>query len=117
MLHDTFASDPMADLSAQGWTMLPGSEPGTALRLCLEPCPKGGCVHLQQMAYSPTLGWYRQKSFSLPREMLGDLARLLRVSQCLLPQPASAALPAEATLKFPAAGVSGAGARAATGSD
>jgi hypothetical protein len=74
-----------AELASQGWTMVAGEEAGTALRVRIDTCERGGCVHLEQMAYSPTVGWYRQKMFSLPRSMAGELSRLLRMGECLLP--------------------------------
>lgn len=97
-------------LASEGSAMLPGPEPGTGLRVRVESCVRGGCVHLEQVAYSPTMGWYRQKSFTVPREMIGDLSRMLRMSDCLLPRhekgsatASCPAIPAEAdaeTLPF-----------------
>lgn len=65
--------------------MIPGHEPGRAIRLRLESCPKGGGVHLEQVAYSRTVGWYCERTLSVPRSLLDDLARALRMSNCLLP--------------------------------
>lgn len=77
----------LTELASHGSTMVPGAEAGTAIRIRVESCPKGGCLHLEQMAYSHTLGWYRQKSFQVPRELVGSLAQVLRMGQCLLSQP------------------------------
>lgn len=91
-------ADNWTRLASDGAAMLPGPEPGTGLRIRVESCQRGGCVHLEQVAYSPTMGWYRQKSFTVPREMIGDLSRLLRMSDCLLPrhEKGSAAAPCPA---------------------
>jgi len=75
------------ELACDGMTWLAGERPGTAIRVAVETCPKGGCAHLDQMAHSPTLGWYRQRRFTVPRSMVGDLARLLRMSDCMTSQP------------------------------
>lgn len=83
-------SDLWYELASDGTTMLPGPEPGTAIRVVLESCPRGGSAHLDQMAHSPTLGWYRQRRFTVPRAMLGQMARLLRMGDCLLPETAPA---------------------------
>lgn len=85
MHANTNHADLWQQLAAEGVASLPGAEPGTAVRIVLESCPKGGCAHLDQMAYSPTLGWYRQRRFTVPRDMLGEMARLLRMGDCLMP--------------------------------
>ena len=89
MKRKLFDTNALGDLEEHGAVMLAGREPGTALRVRLESCPKGGCAHIEQMAYSDTLGWYRQRAFSVPRDMIEPLARLLHMSHCLLPQPAT----------------------------
>ena len=95
--HDESNRDLLAELARDGQSMIPGNEPGTALRLTAESCASGGCVHLEQMAYSRTLGWYRQKRFSVPRDMVGALARTLRMADCLMPDtPAGTDEPTDA---------------------
>ena len=64
---------------------LPGSEPGTALRVYVETGPEG-YVRLQQMAYSNGLGWYVQRSMVIPGEMLATLVPQLRKADCLIPR-------------------------------
>jgi hypothetical protein len=75
------------ELASDGTTWLAGADPGTAIRVAVEGCAKGGCAHLDQMAYSPTLGWYRQRRFTVPREMIGELARSLRMCDCVMERP------------------------------
>ena len=41
------------------------------------------------MAYTEGPGWYVQRSFVIPREMLGALATELRKANCLMPLPSS----------------------------
>ena len=110
MPADEHATDHLHELATHGTTMLPGQAPGTALRISAESCHRGGCVHLEQMAHSRTLGWYRQKSFAIPRSELAALARLLRMADCLLPatpgadeetQPEAAPAGDAPPLKFP----------------
>lgn len=64
---------------------LPGIEPGTAIRAYVESGP-GGYVRLQQLAHDPGLGWYVQKSFVIPGEMLAALLPQLRKADCLIPR-------------------------------
>jgi hypothetical protein len=61
--------------------MIPGPHPGTALRIQLLGGEDG--VRLEQLAYSSALGWYVQKSFSVPGAALADLATQLRKADCL----------------------------------
>ncbi len=79
-----------------------GERPGTAVRVRQHDC-EGGCVHLEQLAYSPTIGWYRQKTFCVPREMLDDLTRTLNHAKCLMPpaQPTAGALADASPIPFP----------------
>lgn len=64
---------------------IPGDEPGTALRIRQHPT-RDGLVLLEWLAHDPVLGWYRQKSLSLPRAMLGETAKALRIADCLMPR-------------------------------
>lgn len=64
---------------------LPGSQPGTALRIRVEPGP-GGYVRLEHLAYSADLGWYTQKSFCVAGELLAELVPHLRRAECLIPR-------------------------------
>jgi hypothetical protein len=64
---------------------IPGPECGTALRVHMVD-QLDGDVRLEQLAFSPTLGWYVQKSFRIPGCMLGDLIRQLRKADCLVPR-------------------------------
>src|SRR5687767_13903081 len=67
---------------------LPGPQPGTALRVRVEPGHEG-YVRLEQLAYTPGLGWYTQKSFCIPGELLGALVPQLRKADCLIPRRAA----------------------------
>ena len=67
-------------------TTLPGPKPGTALRVRYDGDPDG-CVCLEQLAYSAGLGWYVQKSLTIPAEMLPQLIPQLRKADCLRPRP------------------------------
>ena len=69
---------------------IPGDEPGTALRI-RQHATREGLVTLEWLAHDPVLGWYRQKSLSLPRQMLGETAKALRVADCLMPRDPAAA--------------------------
>jgi len=64
---------------------IPGERPGTALRVRIES-GVDGYVRLEQLAYSAGMGWYTQKSFCIPAEMLGDLVPQLRKADCLIPR-------------------------------
>lgn len=68
----------------EGTVTIPGPECGAALRVHVVGGLDGE-VCLEQLAYSPTLGWYVQKSFHIPGCMLGDLIRQLRKADCLIP--------------------------------
>src|SRR5829696_5741328 len=67
------------------WVTLPGSNGQTALRMYVQPGPDG-YVRLQQMAYDTGAGWYVQKTFVVPGEMLGALATQFRKADCLMPK-------------------------------
>ncbi len=64
--------------------LIPGSEPGTAYRVrsaCAE-----GCVILEQLRHSGSAGWYVQRSFPVPTEMLQIIVREMRKADCLTPR-------------------------------
>lgn len=67
--------------------VIPGLEPGTAVRVRVEP-GRDGYVRLEQLAHSDDLGWYTQKSFCLPAAMVQPLIRQLRKADCYLPRDA-----------------------------
>ena len=75
--------------SEQELATIPGSAPGTALRVYVEPRDEG-YVRLQQLAYDTGTGWYVQKSFILPGEMLKALLPELRKADCLIPKTGAA---------------------------
>lgn len=82
---------------------LPGPQPGQALRVHVEP-GAGGYVRLEQMAHDTGLGWYVQKSFIVPGELLASLLAQLRKADCLIPRPTEAqkwrALPAAGSMNI-----------------
>src|SRR5687768_18477573 len=65
--------------------VLPGERPGTALRVRVE-AGRDGYVRLEQLAHNADLGWYVQKSFCIPGEMLAGLIPQLRKADCLIPR-------------------------------
>jgi hypothetical protein len=64
---------------------IPGEHPGTALRVQVE-AGQDGYVRLEHLAHDASLGWYVQKSFTIPREALGALIPQLRKADCLIPR-------------------------------
>ena len=68
--------------------VLPGEGPGTALRVRVET-GRDGYVRLEQLAHNADLGWYVQKSFCIPGEMLAALIPQLRKADCLIPRERS----------------------------
>lgn len=64
--------------------LIPGDEPGTAIRVRVEP-GVGGYVRIEQLAHNADMGWYTQKSLCIPGDMLGTLVPQLRKAQCLIP--------------------------------
>ena len=69
---------------------IPGTEPGTAMRVRVEPGPGGeGYARIEQLAWSEDLGWYSQKSFCVPGAMINDLVRHLRKADCFIPHDAA----------------------------
>lgn len=79
--------------------ILPGPEPDMAIRICLCPGQKSH-VRLEQLAYSCSVGWYVQKSFQVPAEMLPLLAQQLRKAHCLMPQGPSRPLASHPPLRL-----------------
>lgn len=67
--------------------VVPGGQPGTALRVHVE-CGREqeGYVRLEQLAYDAGLGWYVQKSFTIPASALDALIPQLRKADCLIPR-------------------------------
>jgi hypothetical protein len=55
------------------------------MRMYVQPGPDG-YVRLQQMAHDAGVGWYVQKTFIVPAEMLGALATQFRKADCLMPK-------------------------------
>lgn len=78
--------------SEQALATIPGDEPGTAIRVWVEPGP-GGFVRMEQLAYDDGLGWYTQKSFCIPGDMLPALLPQLRKADCLIPRDRRQAAP------------------------
>jgi hypothetical protein len=64
---------------------IPGDRPGTALRVQVETGQEG-YVRLEQLAFDAGLGWYVQKSFTIPGEALAALVPQLRKADCLIPR-------------------------------
>ena len=81
-LPSTRTSGP--DWTEQDLAIIPGSEPGTAMRVRAETGDDKH-VRLEHLAYSADLGWYTQKSFRVPADMLRDLATQLNKAACLMP--------------------------------
>jgi len=70
--------------SEEDLALIPGDEPGTAIRVRVQP-GMGGYVRLEQLAYNADMGWYTQKSFCIPGDMLATLVPQLRKANCLIP--------------------------------
>jgi hypothetical protein len=66
--------------------VIPGDEPGTAIRVRVEPGHEG-YARIEQLAHSEDLGWYCQKSFVVPGAMIRPLVTHLRQADCLIPRP------------------------------
>lgn len=62
-----------------------GQHPGTAIRVCAET-GQDGYVRLEQLAHDKGLGWYVQKSFTVPADLLSAVAAQLRKADCLMPR-------------------------------
>lgn len=63
--------------------MVPGAEPGTAIRVRVEP-GREGYARLEQLAFGEDVGWYVQKSFCIPGDMIKPLVTQLRKADCLV---------------------------------
>jgi hypothetical protein len=79
---------------------LPGEQPGTALRVHVE-CGWDGYVRLEQLAHDAGLGWYVQKSFTIPADTLAALIPELRKADCLIPRRRANGRRAAASTPFP----------------
>lgn len=78
-----------------------GDVPGTAIRVRVE-AGREGYARLEQLAYGEDVGWYVQKSFVIPGEMIQPLVTQLRKADCLVeksPQSDDAPIP------FPGLGI------------
>ena len=64
---------------------IPGPYPGTAIRVRAE-CGQDGYVRLEQIAHDAGLGWYVQKSFTIPAEIVTAVTTQLRKADCLMPR-------------------------------
>jgi hypothetical protein len=64
--------------------VIPCDQPGSAIRVFVEP-GQAGYIRLQQLAWCESLGWYVQKSFVIPGEVLHTLLPALRRAACLIP--------------------------------
>jgi hypothetical protein len=78
---------------------IPGVEPGTALRVRVEP-GREGYVRLEHLAYNANVGWYTQKSFCIAGELLGQLMPALRKADCLTPKAKTQAADANHLLRL-----------------
>lgn len=76
--------------SEEEWVTLPGSDANTALRMYVQ-AGADGYVRLQQLSYDPGAGWYVQKTFIVPAEMLSTLATHFRKADCLMARPSGGA--------------------------
>jgi hypothetical protein len=88
----------MRNFSSVEASSLPGDEPGTGIRvrrLCSD-----GQVILEQMRHSLSAGWYVQKSFSVPAELLDGVILELRKAQCLSPRKPRAKAPPLSRLRL-----------------
>jgi len=68
--------------------VIPGVKPGTAIRVCAHHAD-AGYVRLEHLAYNPGVGWYVQKSFVIPAELLNEVSRELRKADSLMPRRAT----------------------------
>jgi len=78
---------------------IPGTEPGTAVRVRVEP-GRDGYVRLEHLAYNANVGWYTQKSFCIAGELLGELIPALRQADCLTPRSKSTTAPTGQLLRL-----------------
>lgn len=96
----TDAHPPHLGPAEQELTTFTDSRSGVTLRIRALPAADGH-VRLEQLAYSPTAGWYRQKSFTIPRQLLEPVAESLRYARCLIPEATEETGDAPASFKFP----------------
>ena len=103
-MHDRKPPCVFPSLTETELAVIEGSAPGSAMRVRIEPNGEG-YVRLEQLAWSPDMGWYCQKSFIIPAPLVRDLITTLRKADCLLPQnhAASAHLDPLAPIPFHAA--------------
>ena len=88
----------VASETEQTLATIPDTEdPGKAVRVSVEPGVEG-YVRLEQLAFSPDLGWYSQKSFCVPGDMLDALVPALRQANACIPPVAR---DADQPLRFP----------------
>lgn len=73
-------------LSEQDVITVPGIEPCTAYRLRVEPGDHG-YLRIEQLGYNQSMGWYTQKTFCLPGEVVHQLMPHLKQAAALLPLP------------------------------
>lgn len=78
---------------------VPGVEPCTAYRLRVEP-GMGGYLRIEQLAYNEAMGWYTQKSFCLPGDVVHQLMPHLKQASALLPLPARGRSQAVGSMSF-----------------
>lgn len=76
-MHDI---KPLRLPAAEEGTLIPGQEHGTAYRVRRE-CA-AGLVTIEQMRHSKSAGWYVQRSFSVPVEVLPAILTELRKADC-----------------------------------
>lgn len=74
-------------VTEQDVVTVPGTEPCTAYRLRVEPGVRG-YLRIEQLAYNEAMGWYTQKSFCLPGDVVHQLMPHLKQASALLPLPA-----------------------------
>jgi hypothetical protein len=64
---------------------LPGSEPGTAIRVSVE-AGRDGYVRLEHLAFNRNVGWYTQKSFCIEGQLLATLVPQLNKADAMIPR-------------------------------
>lgn len=102
-MHDRKPPCVFPSLTETELAVIDGSAPGSAMRVRIEPNGEG-YVRLEQLAWSPDMGWYCQKSFIIPAPLVRDLITTLRKADCLLPQnhnDSHTPLPFRATAPLP----------------
>lgn len=94
-------------LTEQDVVTVPGRDAGTAYRLRVEP-GMHGYLRIEQLGYNHNLGWYTQKSFCLPGEVVHQLMPHLKQAVAMIPHPGvshtatRAMMPDHGPLRFPA---------------